>query len=97
VGQEKLEEALSLLKKALSTRVEKLGLEHTDVGATHAAMAIIFLNQADFESANKHDKEARKILSITSGTYPPNLKTVSRLRPGPAELLHAKNKDLRIP
>jgi tetratricopeptide (TPR) repeat protein len=97
VGQEKLEEALLLLKKALLTRIKKLGKEHTDVGATHAAIAIIFLNQADFDNANKHDEEARKILSITSGTYPPNLNTVSRLRPGPAELLHAKNKDLRIP
>ena len=97
VGQEKLEEALSLLNKALSTRVKKFGPEHTDVGATHAAMAIIFLNQADFDSANKHDEEARKILSITRGTYPTNLNTVSRLRPGPTELLHAKNKDLRIP
>ena len=60
-------------------------------------MAIIFLNQANFDLADKHDADARKILASTKGTYPINLNPVSRLRPEPADLLRAKNKDLRIP
>jgi tetratricopeptide (TPR) repeat protein len=96
-GQEKHEEALEQLKKALKIRIEKLGNTHTDVGATYAAMTVIFLNQGKFDEANKNDEKARKILTKTQGTYPPNLNTVSRLRPQPAEILRAKSKDLRIP
>ncbi len=96
-GLGKHEEALEKLKESLKIRTEKLGVKHTDVGATHAAMAIVFLNQADFDQANKHDQKARDILSASKGKYPLNLNPVSRLKPGPAELLRAKNKDLRIP
>ena len=96
-GQEKHEEALELLRAALDTREGKWGESHTDVGATYAALTVIYLNQAKFEEANKYDEKARKILSQTKGTYRPNLNPVSRLRPQPAELLHAKSKDLRIP
>ena len=54
----------------LQTRLEILGKEHTDVGATHAAIAIICLHKADFDLADKHDTNARNILSKTKGTYP---------------------------
>ena len=97
IGQEKYEEAQKILENVLQTRLEILGKEHTDVGATHAAIAIICLHKADFDLADKHDTNARNILSKTKGTYPLNLNTVSKLRPEPADLLHAKNKDLRIP
>jgi hypothetical protein len=60
-------------------------------------MTIIYLNQGEFEEANKYDEKARKILNKTKGTYAPNLNAVSRLKPQPAELMKAKSKDLRIP
>ena len=96
-GQEKHEEAIEQLDLALKLREEKLGKMHTDVGATYAAIAIILLNQGKFEEANEMDAKAREILAKTKGMYSPNLNTVSRLRPQPAEILRAKSKDLRIP
>ena len=57
-------------------------------------MAIIHLNEGQFDEADEFDKKARKILSKTKGTHAPNLNTVSRLRPQPADLLRAKSKDL---
>ena len=97
VGQEKHEEALKQINLALTARVEKWGEMHTDVGASYACIALILLNQGKFDKADKVDKKARKILSTTKGLYPPNRNQVSRFNPGPAELLKARSKSLRIP
>ena len=96
-GQEKHEKALEQINLALVARVERLGEMHTDVGASYACIALILLNQGKFDKADKMDEKARKILSTTKGLYPPNRNQVSRFNPGPAELLRAKSKSLRIP
>jgi tetratricopeptide (TPR) repeat protein len=96
-GQGKHEEALEQLQSALTIRIDKWGEMHTDVGATYAAMTIIYLNQGEFEKANKWDEKARTILTNSKGTYPINRNKVSLLKPQPAELLKARSKDLRIP
>ena len=96
-GQEMHKEALEQMNLALEVRREKLGGAHTDVGASYAGLALIILNQGTFDKADLMDAKARKILSATKGLYPPNRNPVSKFRPGPAELLKAKSKSLRVP
>ena len=90
-------EALEQMNLALEVRREKLGGAHTDVGASYAGLALIILNQGKFDKADLMDGKARKILSATKGLYRPNRNPVSKFRPGPAELLKAKSKSLRVP
>jgi len=96
-GQEKHEEALEQMNLALEIRQEKFGDTHTDVGASYAGLALILLNQEKFDKADKMDAKARKILAATQGQYRPNKNPVSKFRPGPAEILKAKSKSLRLP
>ena len=61
-GQEKHDDALKNLKKALEIRESNFE-KFIQMGATHAAISIIYLNKAEFEKANIHDKKGREILS----------------------------------
>ena len=82
---------------ALEIRQAKFGENHTDAGAAYAGLALILLNQEKFDKADKMDAKSRKVLSATQGQYRPNKNQISKLRPGPAEILKAKSKSLRLP